>query len=154
MSWLYCNTMTGCCYFRKFISISKYLVPTICQVSFDILGKHSQHSKNKNTRTTPKQKYSTNNRKSGEETLRYSCEGFDIGFSLENSGSMLFSQLKGWCQSEITSYPWLYYRINSAQSLQKPSKVKLLLPLEQNHFLQVWYALEEENLQRVAHHSH
>lgn len=57
VSWLYCNTTTGRCYFTKFISISKYLVPTICQVSFDVLGKHSQHSKNENTRTTSKQKY-------------------------------------------------------------------------------------------------
>lgn len=96
-----------------FISINKYLVPTMCHVLFETLGKHSQPPKHKNTKTTQNQKYQQTTEKPEtkpwDTLVRHLTRCEDS--SLENSGSTLFSQFKFWCQSEITRCPWLYYRI-------------------------------------------
>lgn len=127
----------------------------MCHVQFETLRKHSQHPKKQKYKDHPKPKIPTNNTKTGEKSLRSSCEGFDNRtlpreFRLS---AFLIAWVLVWIR--ITRCPWLYYRIQLSMVFGKTFKrLKILLPLEQNHFLQVCCALEQGNLQRGAHYSH
>lgn len=110
--------------------------------------------KTKNTKTTLNKKYQQITQKR-EKSLRSSCEGFDNRtlpreFRLN---AFLIAWVLVWIS--IIRCPRLYYRIQLSMVFGKTfRRLKILLPLEQNHFLQVWCALEEGNLQGGAHCSH